>query len=113
MTHAETILATLDRHLGSRVGLTLFGRAALNLGFDHAPAEYGRSLDVDGVLQDGEAEELLSHTDFWSAVEATNRELAPSGLYISHFFAAILAGARVPDIPEIREQFDLCSKEFS
>lgn len=178
MNHASTILEALDRHLRSSVDLTLFGRAALSLGFENPPAEFGQSLDVDGILWDGQAEALLEETDFWTAVEATNQELAGAGLYISHFFqesqvvltagwrtrrlplagawsrlilfrlgnedlflsklmrldpqdladaqfvanragwtpaqiGAILREARVPDIPEIREQFDLCSREFS
>lgn len=178
MNHAATILEVLDRHLQGRVELTLFGRAALSLGFADAPQEYGLSLDVDGVLWDGQAEQLLEQTNFWAAVEQANHELAPSRLYVSHFFqetqviltpswrdhrcplagpwrhlqlfrlgdadlfltklmrfdpqdladarfianragwsraqvAGLLREARVPDIPEVREQFDLCSREFS
>ena len=178
MNHASTILGVLDRHLQARIELTLFGRAALSLGFPDAPPEYGLSLDVDGVLWDGQAEQLLEQTDFWTAVDEANRELAPAGLYVSHFFqetqviltpswrdrrcplagpwprlqvfrlgdvdlfltklmrfdpqdlsdarfladragwsraqiAGFLREARVPDIPEIREQFELCSREFS
>jgi len=178
VNRAEVILATLNRHLESRVELTLYGRAAMALGFAEAPPEFGLSLDVDGVLWNGQAEELLEQTDFWSAVERANAELAHSKLYISHLFQedqivltprwrakrmplpgewnhlalyrlgnedlflsklmrmdpqdladarfianragwtpsqirTILSEARVPDIPEIREQFDLCSREFS
>lgn len=178
MNHAATILCALDRNLRSPVELSLFGRAALSLGFENPPAEFGQSLDVDGILWDGQAEALLEKTDFWPAVDATNIELADAGLYISHFFqerqivltagwrtrrlplkgawtrltlfrlgdedlflsklmrfdpqdladarfiatragwtpaqiGAILREARMPDIPEIREQFELCSREFS
>jgi hypothetical protein len=86
MTNAELILTTLDRHLTVPVELTLYGRAALQLGFPDAPAEYAQSLDVDGVLWMGQAEELLQHSNFWQAVAAVNAALAPQGLYISHFF---------------------------
>lgn len=178
MNRAEIILATLDRYLQSRVELTLFGRAAMALGFSDPPPEFGLSLDVDGVLWNGQAEELLERTNFWSAVELANAELADAKLYISHFFQedqvvlspawrtrraalpgawnrltlfrlgdedlflsklmrvdpqdladarfvagragwtpaqirTILKEARVPGIPEIREQFELCSREFS
>jgi len=178
VNRAEIILATLDRHLQSRVELTLFGRAAMALGFSDPPPEFGLSLDVDGVLWNGQAEELLERTNFWSAVELANAELADAKLYISHFFQedqvvlspawrtrraalpgawnrltlfrlgdedlflsklmrvdpqdladarfvagragwtpaqirTILKEARVPGIPEIREQFELCSREFS
>ncbi len=86
MNNAETILAVLDRHLTTRVELTLYGRAALQLGFPEPLSEYAQSMDVDGVLWLGQAEELLHGGNFWTAVDLTNRELAPQGLYISHFF---------------------------
>jgi hypothetical protein len=86
MNNAETILATLDKHLKAPAEITLYGRAALQLGFADPPPEYAQSLDVDGVLWLGQAEELLKSGNFWPAVELTNQELAPRGLYISHFF---------------------------
>ena len=86
MNNAGTILATLDRHLTARVELTLYGRAALQLGFPEPLPEYAQSMDVDGVLWLGQAEELLRGGNFWPAVDLTNGELAPQGLYISHFF---------------------------
>lgn len=86
MNNAETILTALDRHLTARVELTLYGRAALQLGFSEPLSEYAQSMDVDGVLWLGQADELLRGGNFWQAVELTNRDLAPQGLYISHFF---------------------------
>lgn len=86
MNNAETILAVLDRHLTARVELTLYGRAALQLGFPKPLSEYAQSMDVDGVLWLGQAEKLLHGGNFWTAVDLTNQELAPQGLYISHFF---------------------------
>ncbi|MBP7830658.1 MAG: hypothetical protein KA248_12150 [Kiritimatiellae bacterium] len=178
MNNASRILALLDGYLDSSVELTLYDRAALQLGFSSPRPEFASSLDVDGVLWAGQAEELARGTDFWQAVTRVNRELAPRGLYISHFFeeAQIIltpewrqhrvaipgswrrlslyrlgdgdlflsklmrydpqdlddarfiaerAGlsredirgwierARVPDIPEIREQFQLCAGRFT
>lgn len=178
MTNAEIILANLDERLKAPAEITLYGRAAIQLGFPDPPPEYAQSLDVDAVLWLGQAEELLRGGDFWPAVEATNRTLAPQGLYLSHFFeenqlvltpqwrqdrvplegpwrrlrlmrlgnrdlfltklmrcdpldladarfiigrsgltgadiGALIASARVPGIPEIQEQFALCSTKFS
>lgn len=86
MTHAELILHELDRRLDAPAELTLYGRAALQLGFEHPPAEYALSKDVDAVLWVGQAEELAAQTNFWDALEAVNAELGECGLYISHLF---------------------------
>lgn len=86
MNNAEQILRSLDAKLETNVELTLFGRAALQLGFEHPLADYALSQDVDAVLWIGQAEELNSSTNFWPAVEHVNAELIDSGLYISHFF---------------------------
>ena len=86
MTHAEHILCCLDGHLTSRVELTLYGRAALTLGFDETPQDYALSHDVDAVLWLGQAEALSESTDFWPAVEKTNDDLVEDDLHVSHFF---------------------------
>ena len=86
MTHAEQILRRLDAHLTSRVELTLYVRAALSLGFPEPSPEYALSRDVDAVLWLGQAEDLNENTNFWEAVENTNRELGDRDLYVSHFF---------------------------
>ncbi len=86
MNNAVKILTTLDQKLNAVVDLTLYGRAALVLGFEHAPQECALSQDVDAVFRKGQAEELLATTNFWEAVESVNAELADQGLYISHFF---------------------------
>jgi hypothetical protein len=177
MSNAERILRALDAKLTAAVELTLYGRAALLLGFPSPPKEAALSRDVDAVLWMGQAEELDATTNFWQAVEALNQELAPDGLYISHFFAedqvvlrpgwresrvsipgswadlvlfrlgdadlllsklmrddpidrrdalfivksaglapdevdAALRAARIPDIPEIQEQFQLASRRL-
>ena len=86
MNHAKIILECLDRHLSDPVELTLYGRAALALGFRRVPEDYALSRDVDAVLWLGQAEQLNETTNFWPAVEQTNEEMADGDLYISHFF---------------------------
>lgn len=85
-TNARRILDTLDQLLDAKVELTLYGRAALHLGFPNAPEEMAYSRDVDAVLYMGQAEELAETTNFWEALEKTNEALAADGLYISHLF---------------------------
>ena len=80
MNNARTILDLLDSNLDSKAEMTLYGRAALSLGFNNAPTEFGQSMDVDAILAVGEAESLLETTNFWSAIEKTNESLGESGL---------------------------------
>lgn len=86
MSNAQRILMLLDAQLTSRIDLTLYGRAALHLGFPSAPKEHALSRDVDAVLWLGQAEELSEKTNFWNAIEHVNQKLADQELYISHFF---------------------------
>ncbi len=86
MNHALAILEALDQRLNGPVELSLYGRAALQLGFPDPPADCAVSHDVDAVFWTGQAEALASSSNFWEAVEAVNHELAERGLYISHFF---------------------------
>lgn len=86
MTNAQRILTLLDAQLTSQVELTLYGRAALHLGFPEAPREHALSRDVDAVLWVGQAEALNEKTNFWESIEYVNQELADQELYISHFF---------------------------
>lgn len=86
MNNAEKILTALNRKLNSRIELTLYGRAAIFLGFESPPEESALSRDVDAVFWKGQAEMLLETTNFWEAVNEVNRELADQELYISHFF---------------------------
>ena len=46
-TNPHRILKRLDQNLAHPVELTLFGRAALALGFGQALAEWGQTLDID------------------------------------------------------------------
>jgi hypothetical protein len=84
--NAEKILNMLDGLLEQPVELTLYGRAALSLGFPDSPDEYAWSKDVDGVLWIGQAEELAACTNFWAAQEEVNTRLQEQGLFITHLF---------------------------
>jgi hypothetical protein len=174
MTNAVKLLDALDVRLDSPVELTLYGRAALHLGFANPPAEYALSRDIDAVLWLGQAEDMAERGNFWESVEEVNRLFADQELYVSHFFEEtqvvltpewrskrvpiqgqwkqlrvfrlgdedlflsklmrddpidrgdalyiakaahfsesrirdLIQAARVPDIPEIKEQFRICS----
>jgi len=84
MNNPAEILRTLERHLAKTTELTLFGRAALALGFPDAPLDYAATHDVDGIIPvtSGEPE-----VEFWLAQQATNEELRNRGLYITHLFS--------------------------
>jgi hypothetical protein len=86
LRNAVRILDALDSLLQNPVELTLYGRAALYLGFPDPPEEYAWSRDIDAVLWTGQAEELNEKTNFWDAVDKVNRAMAGDDLYISHFF---------------------------
>lgn len=76
------ILKTLDKHLTAPGSIRLFGGAALVLG-------YGRQRlteDADLLLDDRECRALIDQCGFSEAVEATNAELNPLGLYVTHIF---------------------------
>jgi hypothetical protein len=86
MTHAERLLGFLDAKLNAPVELTLYGRAALSLGFENPPQDYAASRDVDAVLWLGQAEDLARHSNFWEAVAEVNEEFRDQELYLSHLF---------------------------
>ena len=86
MNNPLEILRTLDRHLPKPAELTLFGRAALALGYPDPPPDYGATHDVDGIIPVTTAE---PDTDFWLAQQATNAELKNRGLYITHLFSEL------------------------
>ena len=88
MDNASLILSTLDAHVSRPVRLVLYGRAALQLGFTAAPPEVAESKDVDAIIPLSDLEVLSSDEGFWDAQEATNNELRPKGLYITHLFRA-------------------------
>jgi hypothetical protein len=80
------ILQALDRHLDHPVELTLYGRAALALGFPSHEPRHETTQDVDAIIPLGQLEALRADTQFWDARDATNAELAERGLYLTHLF---------------------------
>src|SRR2546425_71921 len=50
MNNPLNILETLDRHLTKPAELTIFGRAALALGFQDSPPVFATTHDVDAIL---------------------------------------------------------------
>lgn len=87
MNHPELILRTLDSHLVKPTRLILYGRAALALGFPNPPPHFHTTMDVDAILPETEMAAIEADDAFWNAIEKTNAQLDPSGLYITHLFA--------------------------
>ena len=85
-TNPHRILKSLDHNLVHAVELTLFGRAALALGFGQVLSEWGETLDIDIIVASHMSAPLEQDDQFWEAIEKTNAQLAPSGLYLSHIF---------------------------
>ncbi|MCW5554026.1 MAG: hypothetical protein KIS67_17955 [Verrucomicrobiae bacterium] len=96
MNNPLRILQTLDRHLTKPAEITIFGRAALALGFSNSPAAFATTLDVDAILPLAWLAAEDENMDFWQAQQKTNAELEPSGLYITHLFRE-LEIIRTPD----------------
>ena len=86
MNNPLHILQTLDRHLTKPAEITIFGRAALALGFSNSPAAFATTHDVDAILPLSWLAAEDENMDFWQAQQKTNVELEPSGLYITHLF---------------------------
>jgi hypothetical protein len=80
------ILQTLDRHLDHPVELTLYGRAALALGFSSHEPRHETTQDVDAIIPMAQLDPLRSDAQFWDACDATNGELSERGLYLTHLF---------------------------
>lgn len=87
MNNPEVILRTLDRHLSKPTRLILYGRAALALGFDNTNPHFAATMDVDAILPEVEMSSIDEDDSFWNAIEETNRELEPGGLYLTHLFS--------------------------
>jgi hypothetical protein len=80
------ILQTLDRHLDHPVELTLYGRAALALGYPSHEPRHETTQDVDAIIPLAQLDELRADDQFWAARDTTNVELAERGLYLTHLF---------------------------
>jgi hypothetical protein len=89
MSNPLRILKTVDRHLTLPAELTLFGRSALALGYSPTPAHFHNTKDVDGILPLSWLQPPDEHEDFWRAVQLTNAELEPDGLYLTHLFREV------------------------
>lgn len=104
MNHPETIIRTLDGHLLRPTRLILYGRAAIALGFNNAPACSFSTLDVDAILPAVEIARIDADEQFWNALEKTNDQLRPSGLYVTHLFMdtqLLIGRAWLDDLQEI------------
>lgn len=87
MNAAQTIAETLNRHLTQPTEVVVFGAAALLLDRKFAIRMAGRSTnDVDIIIPKEREIQVDADQAFWKAVEKTNRELEPKGLYITHIF---------------------------
>ncbi|MEK7677385.1 MAG: DUF6036 family nucleotidyltransferase [Verrucomicrobiota bacterium] len=86
MNNPLRILRTLDRHLAAPAEITLFGRAALALGYAAGPAAFAATHDVDAILPLSWLAAEDENLDFWEAQQHTNAELEPEGLYVTHLF---------------------------
>jgi len=84
----KIILSELNSRLSNQVELTLFGRAALNLGFDPPINEKKSRLthDVDVIVALDQEKSLDQNDDFWQAVEKANNNLSDKQLYLNHIF---------------------------
>jgi hypothetical protein len=78
----ELILRTLDRHLTGPAEICVIGGAALILGYHLRRT----TEDADLVMDDAECQALIERANFAEAVEATNRELEPQRLYLTHIW---------------------------
>lgn len=75
------VLLALDRELDHEVSLVLYGRAALYLGFPDAPAEFGTTQDVDGIIRLAQLPVLMEDYGFWEAQERKPDFGTPGTLY--------------------------------
>lgn len=64
------ILQTLDRHLEQPVELTLYGRAALALGFSPHLPQHDTTQDVDAIIPLVQLDGLRADEQFWTARDA-------------------------------------------
>jgi hypothetical protein len=86
MSNPLRILKALDANLNRQAELTLFGRAALALGFPDAPSKFHLTRDVDAILSFEWLAAKDENLDFWVAQQKTNAELSSDELYLTHLF---------------------------
>lgn len=85
-SYAEIILTRLSSYLDHPVELTLYGRAALALGFGANYKKAWASRDVDGIIPLTQLEAFTNDESLWAALDRVNLELEDQGLYITHLF---------------------------
>lgn len=87
MNSTLTIAETLDRNLTRPTEVVVFGAAALLLDRKFAVRMGGRTTnDIDIIIPADRELKVNADREFWRALETTNRELKPTGLYITHIF---------------------------
>jgi hypothetical protein len=86
MSNPLRILKALDANLNRQTELTLFGRAALALGFPDALSKFHLTKDVDAILSFEWLAAKDENLDFWVAQQKTNAELSSDELYLTHLF---------------------------
>ena len=86
MSNPLRILQTFDRNLAGPSEMTIFGRAALALGFPAALPGFHNTRDVDAILSFQWLSSPDENIDFWLAQQSTNAELSKEGLYLTHLF---------------------------
>jgi len=87
INNANRIVSVLDRHLTTETEIIVFGSSAILLDpmFSiHLRAR--QTNDVDIIIPAQLELAIETNEEFWNAIEATNNEMEPDGLYISHIF---------------------------
>ena len=84
-TNPHRILKSLDHNLVHSIELTLFGRAALALGFGQVLSEWGETLDIDIIVASHMSAPLEQDDQFWEAIEKTNAHLTQTGARATRF----------------------------
>ncbi|MGH8020136.1 MAG: DUF6036 family nucleotidyltransferase [Opitutaceae bacterium] len=87
MNPALRIARALDQHLGHATPVVIFGTGALLLDPAFEARLAGRMTnDIDLIIPQEHEMEIEADEGFWSAIDATNRDLESSGLYLTHIF---------------------------
>ena len=89
MNNPLEILRALDAQLERPTELTLFGRAAIALGYPGAGDNFRRTEDVDVIFPTAQLEILGEDPSFWTAQDRVNEQLADRALYLTHLFSEL------------------------
>ncbi len=80
------LIRALDQYLDHDVELIIYGRSAIALGFDNAPAETLKTLDIDAIVRMDSIPAFEADDNFWEAKDRVNEQFEDKGLYITHLF---------------------------